>query len=46
MLFPSAGGYMLKNTGAVICLLIFSNQFLISIIRRVDLDMSVRFYAN
>jgi len=27
MLFPSVGGYMLKNTEAIICFILFSNQF-------------------
>jgi len=27
MLFPSVGGYMLKNTEAIICFILFSHQF-------------------
>jgi len=27
MLFPSVGGYMLKNTEAIICLILFLHQF-------------------
>jgi len=27
MLFPSVGGYMLKDTEAIICFILFSHQF-------------------
>jgi len=27
MLFPSIGGYMLKDTEAIICFILFSHQF-------------------
>jgi len=27
MLYPSVEGYMLKNTEAIICFILFSNQF-------------------